>query len=76
MSRLPNSFATGARWRPESAHAIESGLRQRLGEDVRVTVRQIDRIAPEASGKHRYVVSHVPLAGQLGLAASTPQRTH
>jgi phenylacetate-CoA ligase len=67
---------TNGRWRPESAHAIESGLRQRLGADVRVAVRQVDRIAPEASGKHRYVVSHVRLGGQLGVAASTPQHTH
>ncbi len=59
------------RWTPASAHAIELGLRQRLGDDVRVTVRVVDQIAPEASGKHRYVVSHVPLGGELSRATST-----
>ena len=60
------------RWTPAGATAIDAGLRQRLGDDVRVTVLKVDQIAPEASGKHRYVVSHVPLGGQLGLAASAP----
>jgi phenylacetate-CoA ligase len=35
-----------------------------------VEVRLQDAIAPEASGKHRYVVSHVPLAGGLQQAAA------
>jgi phenylacetate-CoA ligase len=59
-----------ARWTPAGALAIEAGLRQRLGADVRVTVRVVEAIAPEASGKHRYVVSHVPLAGELKRATS------
>ena len=46
-------------------------IAQRLGEDVKVDVRIVDSIAPEASGKHRYVVSHVPLQGELGRAVST-----
>jgi hypothetical protein len=58
------------------AQAIEAGLRQRLGDDVRVVVRSVERIAPEASGKHRYVVSHVPLGGELGVAVSTPPEQH
>jgi phenylacetate-CoA ligase len=66
---------TDARWNAARRPAIESGLRHRLGDDVRVTVREVDQIAPEASGKHRYVVSHVPLGGQLGAATSTPLTT-
>lgn len=62
------------RWTEASAQAIEAGLRQRLGSEVRVNVRVVEQIAPEASGKHRYVVSHVPLAGQLGRATSTTQQ--
>jgi phenylacetate-CoA ligase len=62
----------GPRWQPESSHAIQAGLRQRLGDDVRVTVRMVDQIAPETSGKHRYVVSHVPLQGDLKQATATP----
>ncbi len=35
------------------------GFRQRLGEPVRVEIELVDRIAPEQSGKFRYVVSKV-----------------
>lgn len=59
-----------ARWSSASAAAIGSGLRQRLGDDVRVVVRETDHIPPEASGKYRYVVSHVPLTGELAQAAA------
>lgn len=58
------------RWSTASAASIESGLRQRLGDDVRVNVRAVDQIAPQASGKHRYVVSHVPLGAGLARATS------
>lgn len=61
------------RWRPEGGQAIESGLRRRLGDDVGVLVRLMEAIPPEASGKHRYVVSHVRLQGGLEDAAGHPQ---
>jgi phenylacetate-CoA ligase len=57
------------RWQPEMVEGIESGLKQRLGDDVRIEVKLVDGIAPEASGKHRYVVSHVRLDGALETAA-------
>lgn len=57
-------------WTPACAQRIEAGLRQRLGSDVRVTVRVVQEIAPEASGKHRYVVSRVKLEGELVRATS------
>jgi phenylacetate-CoA ligase len=38
---------------------IESGLRQRLGNDVRIEIIVTDSIPIEASGKFRYVVSKV-----------------
>lgn len=57
-------------WSSAGSGAIGAGLRQRLGQDVRVTVRVVDQIAPEASGKHRYVVSHVPLGSELTSATS------
>ena len=59
-----------SRWSPASEQAIGAGLRQRLGEAVRVTVWVVENIAPEASGKHRYVVSHVPLGEGLQRATS------
>lgn len=39
--------------------AIESGAKARLGADVTVNVQLVDEIAPEKSGKYRYVISHV-----------------
>lgn len=57
------------RWTDASRHAILQGLRQRMGEGVRIELERVDAIPPEASGKHRYVVSHVPLAAGLRDAA-------
>lgn len=48
-----------ALWRGETFASIERGLRSRLGADVRIETRLVDHIAPEASGKYRYVVSRV-----------------
>lgn len=56
------------RWSDAAILTIQAGLRQRLGESVRVTVKVVDSIPPEASGKHRYVVSHVALSGDLDRA--------
>ena len=38
---------------------IAAGFRRRLGEGVHIDVRFVDAIAPEKSGKFRYIVSHV-----------------
>ena len=46
-------------------NAVVDGLHARLGETLKVEMRMLDEIPPEASGKHRYVVSHVPLAETL-----------
>ncbi len=50
----------GHEWSDDSRSQVTAGLLARLGTDVRVGIRLVDAIAPEASGKHRYVVSHVP----------------
>jgi phenylacetate-CoA ligase len=57
------------RWTEAARHAIVDGLRQRMGVGVKIELRLMDAIPPEASGKHRYVVSHVPLAAGLRDAA-------
>jgi phenylacetate-CoA ligase len=49
----------GPAFGPQAIAGLESGLRQRLGPDVGITVRIVDAIPAEASGKYRYVVSHV-----------------
>ncbi len=51
----------GAKWSDVTRPQIAAGLAERLGSDVRVNVRQVDAIPAEASGKYRYVVSHVPV---------------
>ncbi|MBK9470568.1 MAG: phenylacetate--CoA ligase family protein [Gammaproteobacteria bacterium] len=48
-----------AGWNEESARRVVAGLQARLGQDCAVEISLVDDIAPEASGKHRYVVSHV-----------------
>ena len=53
------------RWSETSRTQVLSGLQQRLGGEVRIALRMVESIPPEASGKHRYVVSHV----DTGLAA-------
>ena len=38
---------------------IQRGLAARLGEGVHIEVEEVNEIAPEKSGKYRYVVSKV-----------------
>ena len=59
-----------ANWNEAGGNAVVAGLQARLGEILKVELRMLDEIPPEASGKHRYVVSHVPLAGALQQAAA------
>ena len=49
-----------SQWTEASRAKLIAGLALRLGNDVRVSVRLVDVIPVEASGKYRYVVSHVP----------------
>lgn len=44
---------------PAHEAIIVSGIQRRLGRDVWVEVQRLGAIAPERSGKFRYVVSHV-----------------
>lgn len=58
---LEVQLVTDAHWNESSRLAVINGLRARLGADLDVTLRMLETIPPEASGKHRYVVSHVKL---------------
>jgi phenylacetate-CoA ligase len=51
-----------AKWSDAARSQLGAGLVARLGTGVRVTVRRVEAIPAEASGKYRYVVSHVPLS--------------
>jgi phenylacetate-CoA ligase len=46
-------------WAEEKISLIHRGLKQRLGEEVTITIVLVDHIPAEASGKYRYVLSHV-----------------
>jgi len=72
LRRVEVLVVPDAKWAPDSAAAIERGLAARLGADVRIEIRVVDSIAPEASGKHRYVVSRVSAAriDELNTAAA------
>lgn len=70
LNDLEVLVVTDARWQPQHALRISEGLKQRFGHGVRVTVRVVEQIEAEASGKHRYVVSHVRLADELEAATS------
>jgi phenylacetate-CoA ligase len=41
--------------------AIRSGLERRMGPGTVLSIRRVDEIAPEKSGKYRYVVSRAPV---------------
>jgi phenylacetate-CoA ligase len=43
--------------------AIEAGIRHKLGEDFRITLRQVAETERTARGKHRWLVSTLPEAG-------------
>lgn len=59
-----------ARWDEEAERTIVTGLKARMGPQLEVAVQCVGEIPPEASGKHRYVVSHVPLDAALRRAAA------
>jgi phenylacetate-CoA ligase len=60
----------GAEWSEQAGQSVREGLKSRLGQNLEVTLKKMDDIPPEASGKHRYVVSHVKLSDELKQAAA------
>ena len=57
-----------SRWSEASHAQVMAGLIARLGDEVRVRIQLVEEIPVEASGKYRYVVSHVPLPQGLDSA--------
>jgi phenylacetate-CoA ligase len=68
IDRMEVQIVPDAHWNADAGAVVVAGLRARLGEGLQVELRLLDEIPPEASGKHRYVISHVPLPD--GLAAT------
>jgi len=56
-------IVVGAAFNPTSEDRIVRDFKNRLGEAVDVRIERVDDIANEASGKFRYVVSHVKAFG-------------
>lgn len=56
-------LVAGTGFDPASPVVIRDGLQARLGQGVEIAVQIVDGIAPEKSGKHRYIVSHVKAGG-------------
>lgn len=67
---LEVQIVTNDQWQGTDRERIVAGLHARLGGATRIEVKRLDQIAAEASGKHRYVVSHVPLPSGLNVAAA------
>ncbi|MGH8670991.1 MAG: phenylacetate--CoA ligase family protein [Burkholderiales bacterium] len=60
-------LATNDSFQEETLHTIEQGAIRRLGNGVNVVIERLAEIPKEASGKYRYVVSHVD-PSSVGLA--------
>lgn len=60
LTELEVQLVPNVLWRDDFRQHIIDQLRQRLGH-IEVVVNKMDSIPTEKSGKHRYVVSHVPL---------------
>lgn len=58
-------IVTGEGWQDTSPETIVSDLQARLGGEVKVEINRLEHIPIEASGKYRYVISHVPLPDGL-----------
>jgi phenylacetate-CoA ligase len=70
LDRMEVQIVPDANWNEAARQAVVAGLNARLGETLKVELRLLDEIPPEASGKYRYVVSHVQIADALKQAAA------
>lgn len=70
LDHMEVQIVPDASWNEAARNTMVTGLQARLGETLRVELRLLDEIPPEASGKYRYVVSHVPLAEALQQAVA------
>ncbi len=58
LGRTSVDVVQGAGWLNSHEATIASGFKARLGQGVQVDIQPVDAIAPEKSGKYRYVISH------------------
>jgi len=70
LTRTEVELVVSSAFRPEHEAGLVRDFKARLGASVDVGVRRVDAIAPERSGKYRYVVSRVGLGGGAGTPAT------
>lgn len=61
---LDLQLVEGPELTPAIEQSIRDGVLRRMGEGSRLTIRRVERIPAENSGKYRYVVSKAPPLGQ------------
>lgn len=61
VDRIEVLIVPNPSWQDAAKDTVAGQFRARMGESVRVEIVLCESIPPEASGKHRYVVSHVRL---------------
>ncbi|MGX2039447.1 phenylacetate--CoA ligase family protein [Methylocaldum sp. MU1018] len=66
-NRIDVMVVPSSLWRESAKDEVVKQLQDRMGRDVTINVSVVDKIPPEASGKYRYVVSHVPLPERLDI---------
>lgn len=59
LGRTTVQLVTDSTFGADRPREIIQGFKRRLGADVEIRIEMVDRIAPEKSGKYRYVVSRV-----------------
>lgn len=59
--RLTLRLQPNAQHAPRETAQIEQAIHQAMGPGVTVTVKQVDRLTPLPSGKHRFTISRVPV---------------
>jgi phenylacetate-CoA ligase len=70
VDRLEVQVVPDAHWNDAARESVMQGLHARMGPALKIDLKLLNAIAPEASGKHRYVVSHVPLNSALAQAVA------
>lgn len=65
LENIEVQVVPNAKWQDVRKDEIVSQFTDRLGPGIQVDIHMMEAIPPEASGKHRYVVSRVPLPGGL-----------
>jgi phenylacetate-CoA ligase len=74
LGRTSVQLVAGPDFAANGVDTIVAGFKRRLGAQVAIDVQRVDAIAPEKSGKFRYVVSHVATGPSPGV--QTEERAH